>query len=518
MKITITKQEMKMLSAGLAKIIPPRANIQVLTCVRFAIEDKTLTASGTDLDQTAKFWFDNAKTEGAGEILIPFSLIRDLSKGEAGDTVTLENEGMEVTVTDNMGGHVITRTVECHDPADWPPQGEPIPVGEAKGFLDAYRRLAPFASTDPTRRIISSIHVDIDADRNATLVATDGKRLTCCNSMRLPNVDNSGVILPVSKFLLWTGLPGDARIGVLKSKTHTQFGLTSGQWSYRTLGIDGVYPNWRQVVPKLDEEAAHRISFTDVEVEALRRIVPGFPGGDEIALVGESVGSLSICGQDKGNAKEVTVPLVAGSTYRGPGCRFFVNRHYLLDALNAGFRNFMFADTVSPLVSSDGRGAMNVLMPLRMNHEKPIKVEGQPDTGAGGVAQQPADPAQAQQPVTPKPAEASQAEKPSQASQPSRATQKQETSQQQPEKEKEMKQEKQTTPQAPVTTTEPATPTALERAQAAYEKTKACLRDMQASLADMAADLRDAVREDRQRKTDADGIRSVLAKIQTMKV
>ena len=80
-----------------------------------------------------------------------------------------------------------------------------------------------------------------------------------------------------------------------------------------------------------------------------------------------------------------------------------------------------------------------------------------------------------------------------------------------------MKQEKQTT-QAPVTTPEPSAPTALERAQASFEKAKACIREVQASLADMAADLRDAVREDRQRKTDADGIRSMLAKIQTMKV
>ena len=81
-----------------------------------------------------------------------------------------------------------------------------------------------------------------------------------------------------------------------------------------------------------------------------------------------------------------------------------------------------------------------------------------------------------------------------------------------------MKQEKQMTPQAPVTTTEPATPTALERAQASFEKAKACLRDVQASLADMASDLRDAVREDRQRKTDADGIRAMLAKIKAINV
>ena len=81
-----------------------------------------------------------------------------------------------------------------------------------------------------------------------------------------------------------------------------------------------------------------------------------------------------------------------------------------------------------------------------------------------------------------------------------------------------MKQEKQTTQQASTTTPEPAAPTALERAQAAYEAAKGFFRDGQNSLTEMATALRDAVREDRQRKSDTDGIRTMLAKLQTMKV
>ncbi len=489
MKITITRGELKLMTAGLSKIIPSRANIPVLTCVRFAVQDDNLTAQGTDLDQSARFFFDKAKVEGAGEIIIPFPMIRDMAKGDNGDMITLENEGMEVKVTDNVGGHVVERNVDGIDPAEWPPQGDPIPVGEAKGFLQAYRRLAPFASTDETRRVISSIHIDMtgDGENCATLVATDGKRLTCCNSMKLPNVDKDGIILPVSKFLLWTGLSSDARIGVLKSKTNTQFGLTAGQWSYRTKGIDGVYPNWRQVVPKLDEDACHRIAFTDTEVEAMRKIVPTFPGNNEIALQGEADGKLSLYGIEMGSAKALTVPLVAGSTYKGPGCRVVVNRFYLLDALNAGFRNFMFSSTSSPLVSNDGKGATNVLMPLRMGHENQ-KAEGQPD-----------NPDTSTSTTTPEPAKALEPEP-------------------EPKKEETEMKEKQTAPQAPVTTPEPATPTALERAQAAYETAKAFFRDGQNSLTEMATALRDAVREDKQRKSDTDGIRAMLQKLQTMKV
>lgn len=489
MKITITRGELKLMTTGLSKIIPTRPNVAVLGCVRFAVENGTLTAQGTDLDQSARFWFENASADGTGEIIIGFQTMKDLAKGDATDTITLENaKDQEIAVTDNVGGHVVTRVLDGIDPAEWPQPGEPIPTADAKGFLDAYRRLAPFASAEETRRTICSIHVDIkgEGQGTATLVATDGRRLTCCNSLTLP-IDS--ITLPVSKFMLWAGLSSEARIGVLKSKTSTWFGLTAGQWSYRVKAVDGIYPNWRQVIPKLEDEECNRIVFTDPEVEAMKKIVPTFPGHDEIALQGTADGRLSLYGVEKGSAKALTVPLVAGSTYTGPGCLVYVNRHYLLDALAAGFRNFLFSGTASPLLSQDGKGATTVLMPLRMGHEEK-KAEA---------------PAQAET------AQAS-SETPAAATPQSQEPKKEETTM------KKQEQEKQTTPQAPVTTAEPAAPTALERAQAAYEKTKACIRDMQASLADMAADLREAVRDDRQRKQDTEGIRAMLVKIQTMKV
>jgi DNA polymerase III sliding clamp (beta) subunit (PCNA family) len=486
MKVTITRGELKLMTAGLSKVIPLRPNIAVLGCVRFAVESGTLTAQGTDLDQSARFWFENAKVEGAGEIIIGFTTIRDLAKGDATDTITLENEGLDVTVTDNVGGHVVTRSVDGIDVAEWPPQGEPIPTAEAKGFLEGYRRLAPFASTEESRRTICSVHVDIkgEGEGTATLVATDGRRLTCCNSMTLP-IDS--ITLPVSKFLLWAGLSSEARIGVLKSKTSAWFGLTAGQWSYRVKAADGIYPNWRQVIPRLEDEECHRIAFTDSEVDAMKKIVPTFPGHDEIALQGSEDGRLSLYGIEKGNAKALTVPLVAGSTYAGPGCLVYVNRHYLLDALNAGFRKFMFSGTASPLLSQDGKGATTVLMPLRMGHEEK-KAEA---------------PAQAES------AQAS-SETPATATRQLPEPKKEETTMKKQEQEKQTVSQQQ--PQEPVAVT------ALERAQASYEKVKACIREVQASLADMASDLREAVRDDRQRKQDTEGIRAMLVKIQTMKI
>ena len=193
MKITLTKAELRNAVVGLAKVIPSKTGIAVLGCVRFYVEGGDLKAQATDLDQTLVFTFDCAECEGGGEIIAGFPMLRELVKGAGTDTVCLEQDGDKVMVTNIVGGHAVTSTAEGMDPRDWPESGAEIEVGEAKGFLNAYRRMAPFASVDETRRTLQCVYVDVsgDGERNATLVATDGKRLCCCNSLKSCSVRES---------------------------------------------------------------------------------------------------------------------------------------------------------------------------------------------------------------------------------------------------------------------------------------------------------------------------------------
>ncbi len=487
MKMTVTRGEIKDLVSGLAKIIPNKNSLAVLGCVRFAIDSGDLTAQATDLDQTAIYRFNVAEAEDEGVIIIPFPLLRDLSKGDGTGRVTLATEGTDVLVTNNVGGHAITRTVPGTEAKDWPAGGSEIVTAPASKFLPAYRRMAPFASADETRRTLGSVYVDVSGtgEHNATLVACDGRRLTCCNSMKLPITDKDGLMVPITKFLLWNGLQEEADVGMSKTKDGVRFGLRAGQWTYRVKAVEGVYPNWRQVIP-VKNGMEHRMTFTDSDVEALRKILPTFPGTEAVFLDGAASGTLSVSGRDAGDSKELTIPLTAGSSYKGTGCRFIANRHYLMDALNAGFRNFMFADTMSPLLSEDGKGATHVLMPLRFGSEppKPVPSAAQEPTIQTAATATTTEPVQAPEPVPEIPKENSA-----------------------------MPQENKPAPQ-----TTSAEPTALEKLQAAYDTAKNKVREAQSALADVATAIRDAVKEDRQRRVEIDGVRAGLAKLQSIKV
>ena len=149
MKITVTRGELKDAVSGFAKIIPCKPSLSILGCVRFAVEAGDLTATATDLDQTLVYRFDNAEAEGEGVVIVPFPLLRELSKGVGAETVAFETaDGNTVKVINNIGGHAVASTAEAADPRDWPESGAAIATAEAKGFLQAYRRVAVFASVD----------------------------------------------------------------------------------------------------------------------------------------------------------------------------------------------------------------------------------------------------------------------------------------------------------------------------------------------------------------------------------
>lgn len=374
--------------------------------------------------------------------------------------------------------------------SDWPATGDAIPTRPAPQFLPTYRRVAPFASTDASRPVLNTVFADVSGrgSLNATLVACDGRRLTACNSLSLP-LGRDGVAVPVTKFLMWTALGDECAIGAAKPgpkpdaaapaasrAVHAPvwFALDAGPWSYRVRTPDGVYPNWRQVLPSKDG-LCHRFAFADADVESLRKLLPAFPGDEALAVVGEAPGGVAVAGRNRDDKDETLVPLTGGSSYEGSGTRLVLNRHLLLDALHAGFRRFGFDGGLAPLRSDDGQGGVHVLMPLRTGRETPApKPEAQPE----------AAPEPQPEPAIPKPAIP------------------------QPTAEKE----------TPMTTEPQADPSALAKLQAAVDACKARVREANQALADVGAAIKEAVREDRLRRNEVETVRAGLQKLQAIRV
>ena len=313
------------------------------------------------------------------------------------------------------------------------------------------------------------------------MIATDGRRLTC-RALPLPMANS--LIVPTTKFLLWSGLQGPHEIGVRteqrKKETHVLgLALRRGPWFYWVKAIDCIYPNWRQVIPSTLEQD-HRIIFTDDDVAALRKILPSFPGlatyNARIELRAGPDGKLVLVGKGRDDVTDTTLTLSGGSAIVGNLPSVVLNGLFLMEALDAGFRTFTTQDTGCPLRADDQHGGIHVLMPLSADKHPPKPADPAPETVPESPAQVP--------PIT-------------------------ET----------------TTPPVNTVAAQENTmndtkipPTALESLQAAFEIVKAKAKETNLVLAEVADAIKLAIREDRQRRNEVETVRAGLQKLQAIKV
>ncbi len=326
MKLSIPRSELKQAVSGFTKIVNGKVTLPILGCVRFENGRNGITAQVTDLDQHLRYRFGEAQAQGEGALILPLANLKDLVQGKAQETIEFETGANgTISVTNHVGDHAVKHPLAGMDPEEWPVSPAEAATRPADGFLDTYRKLVPFASTDSTRYVLQSVFVDV-ADKGehpVTMVATDGRRLSLWNTMNLPLPRSA--IVPTTRFLQWAGLQGNAEIGLRTESQKKEvrvlgFVLRLGPWCYDVRAVDGTYPNWRQVIPPADE-MANRITFTDEDAVALRKILPTFPRhgsqNDGIALQPGAEGRLVISGRGPDDKAETTLELTGGSRCEG---------------------------------------------------------------------------------------------------------------------------------------------------------------------------------------------------------
>jgi DNA polymerase-3 subunit beta len=466
MQITLNRGELRAAVTGFSKIVSPKTTLPILAGVRLESTAGNVTAAVTDLDQHLRYRFGAAHAQGDAALVVPLANLKDLAKGNTEEVVEFDSDSQGgIVVTNHVGSHAVRHPIQGLDIDDWPQCPPHVATLQAPGFLETYRRLAPFASTDATRQVLNSVFIDTQGqgDRPMTMVSCDGRRLTACNSMALPVAQPT--IVPVTKFLSWTGLEGDEQIatrtqGVKKDAKVLAFVLSSGPWVYDVRAVDGQYPNWRQVVPPSDDGAS-TIAFSDADAAALRKILPGFPG----------------------TGTETTLELEGGSTFDGKLPAVGVNAFFLLDALQAGFRRFTAVDELSPLRADDTRGGTHVLMPMRLGAEAVKNTLSTPETG-NGVA------------VTPEVAPQGETTTPTAENHKTKGGRK--------------------TMIKEANGNGTTDGTALDKVLTAVETAKAKLREAVASLSEVADAVKTAVKEGRAQAADLEKARTTLQKLQAI--
>lgn len=378
MELRIPVTELSRALSMMQGIVQRKNTMPILANVLLSVETGAdgsgrLTLAATDLDVAMR-------TERACEVLAPGSVtvparaLADMVRVLPGPDVTLKrlaNHHIEVksgrTKAKLMG-------LSAEEYPTLPDYAEvPFVTVDAALFADMVEKTIYAASTDETRYNLNGILFEPDADQPGKLVmvATDGHRLVrierTFEGAAFP--ETKSVILPRKGMGEMKRLFDNAESGsdTLQVGFHANHAVVrKGNTLLSMRLIDGSFPDYRQVVPKLADKVV-RISRSEA-VDSLRRVsVLAADKGQPVKLsLGKDQLVVACSNPDAGEISD-DVPV----EYAGDGVEIAFNAKYLVDALaSLDDQNVLLklTDNLSPglLVGVDETHHLCVVMPMRL--------------------------------------------------------------------------------------------------------------------------------------------------------
>lgn len=352
---------------GLQKVqnvVSGKGTLQILQNALFQAEDGRLCITTTDLDISERC-FVECEIEQPGSTTLPIrrlsSIIRELDEGKI--MVEVNEDDVATVQAGSSYFKIIGMSVR-----DFPPV--PAPEGQFcyridQGVLREMLRKTSYAvSQDETRRVLNGVLMAFK-DNGLTMVATDGRRLALVeHEIEFPPEAEAEMILPtkaVSELMRILANEGDLK--VYAQKNQVVFELGSTMLSSKL--IDGVYPNYRQVIPGACDERV--VIEREALLAALRRVSVVTTDKSNATRLTFSANQLtiSITTPDVGEARD-TVPV----KYAGKEISIIFNPEYVQDPLKNIDDDEVFLelnDGHSPALLKCNVPFLYVLMPLRIS-------------------------------------------------------------------------------------------------------------------------------------------------------
>ncbi len=368
--ISLSVGDLKPALAGLAKVVSGKAALECLRCIRVDASPDQVSLTGTDLDMYAKTALPAATCDSAQSFLLPLDRLQSVARRLPPRALLYLEPGK---ISCDLGGGRVSENVTSPKVNEFPkePAFENVVVPLPEIFARRFTETMGCASTDETRYILNGVQLDVSAPSGHYMVGTDGRHLFSANSFELPLPES--LTIPKHKLLLWRGL-ADVPWALASQKTtdNTVVRIVAGDWTLTMKALNGTYPNWRQVVPRVEQ---HRTMVTLPEDHEFGKIVQGLPSSDakdhSVDLVIEN-GNVSV--QDTTGGSAI---VLAGAKANGPDLKIRLNRDYLVKAFDYGLTRIGLIDAMSPLhFTREGR--QMVVMPMRLADVAPEKAPVKP--------------------------------------------------------------------------------------------------------------------------------------------
>ena len=363
MKLLLNKEKILDALQLVQNIVSTRSTLPILSNTLLHARKDGLSLMATDLDIAIRCPVE-AQVLREGSTTLParrlFSIIRELAQNE----VSLEVDDKNVaTIQSGCSLFKIHGLAETEFPQLPKLNNARSFTTDQKTLKDALKKTSFAMSRDETRHVLNSVLLSIREDK-LSAIATDGRRLALSEyDLDLTKGTHGDLLIPSKTIVEIQRL--------LKDKGHVTMSFTENQVSMEMDGaqlvsklVDGMYPNYQQVIPA---ETKERVSLErETFHQALHRAALLANERNPIVKLQFSKNNLSISAHtpDIGESCESLA-----INYKGAEISIGFNPFFILDALQNLDHDEIFlelTDALSPGVVKVNAPFLYVVMPMRV--------------------------------------------------------------------------------------------------------------------------------------------------------
>lgn len=363
MKFSLTRSAMLEGLNMVQNAAPMRSTIRILSHVLIKAEKGKLWFTTTDMDIGVQCCIE-AEVEASGSTTLPMrfflGIIRELPEQKITISVDEENKAK----IEAGASRFIIHGMPSEDfPALSEPEDSFCYIMDQGVFREMLRKTHYAASADETRQVLNGVLLAFKEGK-MTMVATDGRRLALVEQeVEFPPEEEQDVILPkkaVNELMHILGDSGELRLYAQPKQIVFEF---NGVLMKSKL-IEGVFPNYRQVIPAECQErvvieresllnALRRVSLINTEKSNATKL--SFNNNELVILSATP---------DLGEGRE-TVPV----KYAGKAIHLIFNPEFLIEPLRSLDDDEVILemnDGHNPAVMKCSVPFLYVIMPLRV--------------------------------------------------------------------------------------------------------------------------------------------------------
>lgn len=377
MKIEVLQENLNQVLGKIAKTIPSKAQIPILSHVLLSTTNNLLTLTGSDL-QTTLVASCGAKIISSGQYTVPMRTFLEIISSLPAEkiTLTLTESGLEILCGKYHGK--ITGTAAEEYPKLVPDTKVETSWTVSSSDISTISGTTTFAAgTDESRAVLTGVLIKTSAD-GLVCVATDGFRLSL---LQLPlkgeKAPSVNVVIPAKSVNEIARLVADDTVNnssyefsVLASN---QLKISIGDITMYTTLISGNFPNFEKIIPS---EMSTKIVLSSEEFQRAVKLSSVFARENanivRLKLLSDVLTQIQIYSQGGQTGEDLCDIPAEVETKNSSDMVVAFNYHYLLDFLSSLSKKGDISIELSGATSAAifrpvaNQNYLHVIMPVRV--------------------------------------------------------------------------------------------------------------------------------------------------------